>query len=860
MLKHVGDMKKAVSKGAITLTLVLLCGIFIFGFQEHKASVSEEITQSSMQQKKSVLFISSYSESFITVDLQKQGIHDVFDKKNIQVDIEYMDMKNYDTAQNANLFYQRMQYKILHHPKYDAILLGDDAALRFAMTYQKELFPEIPMVFLCVNEVPFALTAGENPYITGAVEKFYLKDTINTALKFQPAVRNIVAIYDDTLTGQGDRVQFYALKKNYPDCSFTGIDTSEISHTEFGSRLDAIAGNSIIIYLDNYEDADGKQYGITDSVGFIVKHARVPVYRPSIGGVGEGLIGGKMVSYDDSGRVAAEMVVKILKGANVADIPVQTEGVSKYYFDENVLRKFKISDDLLPKDAVVVNRPATFYERYQKAVIPATIIGIICILALMAVILDNMRQRRLSRELRSSHEALKMTYEKLMETEEKLEQQYLETREYIRRLEEKEECIQYQAEHDYLTNLPNRRAAMSAIDRSISRKEKVTIMLLDIDDFKEINDTDGHVCGDMVLTELAERLIKLEKEEKIYVSRFGGDEFLIIVPGINQGRTEDLIDKIKQLFTKTFVLNGTERKVRSSIGIVCAETGMEKTGDLIANADLALYSGKRSGKNASVFYHSDMKNKLIEKNRMEMLLGQACEEDGFTILYQPQIELRTGKTNCYEALVRLKGNRMSPAMFIPVAEESGQIVAIGRIVTEKVIEQMVLWREHGMTQRPVSINFSSRQMEDAGYVSYLKGLLSHYDISPEMIEIEITESILIKNNEKAMKLFDDFVSIGVSLVLDDFGTGYSSINYLTYIPVQKIKLDKLISDNYLQDGKEELIENIIRLIHSLGLKITVEGIEQEHQVERLRKFSCDYIQGYIYSKPVSGLEIEKSGL
>jgi EAL domain-containing protein (putative c-di-GMP-specific phosphodiesterase class I) len=203
---------------------------------------------------------------------------------------------------------------------------------------------------------------------------------------------------------------------------------------------------------------------------------------------------------------------------------------------------------------------------------------------------------------------------------------------------------------------------------------------------------------------------------------------------------------------------------------------------------------------------------------------------------------------------------MSPAMFIPVAEESGQIVAIGRIVTEKVIEQMVLWREHGMTQRPVSINFSSRQMEDAGYVSYLKGLLSHYDISPEMIEIEITESILIKNNEKAMKLFDDFVSIGVSLVLDDFGTGYSSINYLTYIPVQKIKLDKLISDNYLQDGKEELIENIIRLIHSLGLKITVEGIEQEHQVERLRKFSCDYIQGYIYSKPVSGLEIEKSGL
>ncbi|MGC4019154.1 MAG: EAL domain-containing protein [Muricomes sp.] len=170
---------------------------------------------------------------------------------------------------------------------------------------------------------------------------------------------------------------------------------------------------------------------------------------------------------------------------------------------------------------------------------------------------------------------------------------------------------------------------------------------------------------------------------------------------------------------------------------------------------------------------------------------------------------------------------------------------------------MALWRSHGVELHPVAINFSSKQIKDKGYVRYLKNLLDEHHISAELIEIEITESIFINNNEKAMKLFDDFLSIGVRLALDDFGTGYSSINYLTYIPVTKIKIDKSFVDIFLIDGKDAFIENVIRLAHCLGLKIAVEGVEEKWQHDRLKEFDCDFIQGYYFSKPISGEEIEQ---
>jgi diguanylate cyclase (GGDEF)-like protein len=778
--------------------------------------------------QKQVLFISSYNECLKSVDYQKRGIYEVFDKKNIHLDIEYMDMAHYDTLENENLFYQRLNYKLHHHDKYDAVLLGDDAALHFAEEYQDELFKNIPMVFFCVNDIDDAREAGKNPYITGIIEEFSLRETVDIAAKFHPDAKKVIAIYDNSLTGTGDQKQFFALKEAYPEYAFSGINTSECTHEEFARKLESISSDSIVIYLDSLEDAEHKSYSVSDSIQYISAHCSVPVYSSSFKGMGDGLTGGKLFSFLNAGRSAASLVITILNGSPVADIPVSTKDESLYCFDYSIMKKYNISMSKIPRNALIINKAPTFLGQYKTVLIPSAAVLAFMLLILIIVLMDNLHTKRFAYALQS----------------------------YNLQLKEKEEQIFYQTKHDYLTGLPNRQDAIEMLSSMIAGSESVTIMLMDLDDFKEINDSEGHACGDAILIEAGKRFSKLIHDEHIYASRSGGDEFLLLTKETKTDSINSLLNKIKKTFDKPVIFNRKEHYLKISIGIASSDSRTAKTSELIGNADLAMFSAKKSGKNTYVYYDSVMKTQFTQKKQIETILSEACRNDGFVVLYQPQVDLTTGRTHCFEALVRLKDNSMGPGLFIPVAEETDIILSIGRIVTEKVITQMVEWRKQGFELHPVSINFSSKQIRDQEYVSYLKSLLDIYHISPNLIEIEITESILLAHNANAMKLFADFTAIGVNLALDDFGTGYSSINYLTYIPVKKIKLDKSFIDIYLHEGKDEVIDNIIRLSHCLGLKITVEGIEKKEQYDRLKDFSCDYIQGYYFSAPVTGDKIE----
>lgn len=834
------------------LTAALLFALIYYIFFYRKEGIQIDGNYSP---DKHVLFISSYSESFDTIDLQKAGISRAFEGRNIQLDIAYMDMKNYDHPENVDLFYQTLRYKLANTKKYDAVLIGDDAALKFSEDHQEELFKGIPMVFFCINDVEHAVRAGENPYITGAVEDFYLQDTIDIAIKFQPKAKKIIAIYDSTLTGQGDGKQFYALEDNYPAYEFLGVNTSEYTLDEYGKLLSQISDDSILIYMSSFQDADGNFYTIADSTRYIVAHAKVPVYRNSVGGIGEGLIGGKIVSYEESGFEAASMIVDILNGKDIADIPVVTKGESQYTFDYQVLKKYGIDPSLAPADAVFVNKELTIFEAYRSILVPMLAFVLVCLIVLLAVMVDNLRRRRLTRELQNSHDELTETYNKLIAVEEMLKQQYEENREYTDSLEKKESFIRYQAEHDYLTDLPNRRSAMEELRLRLEAKIECTVMIVDIDDFKEINDSFGHTCGDAVLREVSARLKELMEAGLFYASRFGGDEFLIIVNAAQIKPEDSAIVQLKRVFAKPIEFEEKKHYIKVSMGIASSKDEAEEAGDIVSNADYAMYTAKKSGENEFVYYNAGMKDEANQRKEIRGIIDDACRNDGFYVVYQPQVDTMTGMIECYEALVRLKGRAISPAQFITVAEETDSILMIGRIVTKKAVEQIVSWREQGYALRPVSINFSSKQILDKGYVAYLKGLLEKYEVSSELIEIEITESIFINDNEKAMKLFEDFQSIGVGLALDDFGTGYSSISYLTYIPVQKIKLDKSLVDTFLVDGKDAFVDNIVRLAHCLGLKITIEGIEEECQHNRLKDFACDFIQGYYFSKPLTGEEV-----
>ncbi len=834
------------------LTMIVLFALiyYIFFYREEGMLPRRDYSAD-----KRVLFVSSYSESFDTIDLQKAGINRAFEAKNIRLDIAYMDMKNYDHPENVELFYQMLRYKLANTKRYDAILIGDDAALTFAEEHQEELFKGIPLVFFCINDVEHAVRAGDNPYITGAIEDFYLQDTIDIAIKFQPEAKTIINIYDGTLTGLGDGKQFYALEDSYPDYVFLGINSSEYTRAEFGKLLDQISKDSILIYMSNFEDAEGNSYTISDSAQYIAAHAKVPVYRSSVGGIGEGVLGGKIVSYEQSGFEAGSMIVDILNGKEIADIPVVTKGESQYTFDYQMLEKYGINSSLLPDNAVIVNKGLTIFEAYRNILVPVLTFVLLCLIALLAAMIDNLRRRRLTRELQSSHDELMETYNKLIVAEEMLKQQYDENREYTESLEKKEAFIRYQAEHDYLTDLPNRRSAMEELRLRLEDEVACTIIIIDIDDFKEINDSFGHTCGDAVLREMSARLKAMVAEGLFYAARFGGDEFLVIINAKEIKAEDNAFFQLKRVFAKPVEFEEKKHYIKVSMGIASSGDGVTEVGEIVSHADFAMYVAKNSGEDEYVYYNAGMQDEANQRKEIKSILGDACRNDGFYVVYQPQVDTLTGMIECYEALVRLKDRAISPAQFITVAEETDLILMIGRIVTKKAVEQIVLWREQGYALRPISINFSSKQILDKGYVAYLKGLLEKYEVSSDLIEIEITESIFINNNEKAMKLFEDFQSIGVGLALDDFGIGYSSISYLTYIPVQKIKLDKSLVDTFLVDGKDAFIDNIVRLAHCLGLKITIEGIEEEHQRNRLKDFACDFIQGYYFSKPLVGEEV-----
>ncbi len=756
-----------------------------------------------------VLFISSYSEAFETVDLQKAGIHSVFDKAGVSLDIEYMNMKQYNTAENEKMFYQHLKYKLLRHDAYDAVLLGDDAALVFAEKYQNELFSGIPLVFFCVNDFDRAKEAGKNPMITGAVEEMYLKDTIDTALSFQKNALYVVSIYDNTLTGKGDQAQFYSLRSYYPGCIFSGINASEYTHENFIIRLESIAHNSIVLYQSAFEDAEGKPYTISEMAQCIADHTHVPVYRASIGGVGEGLLGGKMVSYENSGSAAAEIVMQIFNGKKPSEIPVQMTGKSQYIFDYKVIQKFDINPALIPSGSILLNKNQSLFDKYRRELPVIGALVVIVLLVIIMLINDNVKRRGFVN-------------------------QFL-----------------YQAEHDFLTGLLNRRAVMYRINSMNEQGKKIALILLDIDDFKLVNDAEGHSVGDAILKEAARRMWILADREECKVARFSGDEFLFYTDKIDPTFVQSLVEKIIGLFNEPISSEYGSYLLKLSLGVAASSDEHESSEALIANADLAMYSIKRTGKNNYAYFDEKMKYDIMQKKMIESALEDACNNDGFKIVYQPQVNTGDGTTYCYEALLRLKNKSFSPAQFIPVAENSDTIIKIGRIVMRLVVSELSALRSRGQKVYPVSVNFSSMQLRDVGYVDYMKKLFAQYEIPPSLIEIEITESIFLGRTERAMKLFSDFASAGVSLTLDDFGTGYSSINYLTYIPVKKIKLDKSLIDIYLQEGKDAFVENIIRLAHSLNLKITVEGIEKKEQYERLKEFSCDYIQGYYFSRPVS---------
>lgn len=415
------------------------------------------------------------------------------------------------------------------------------------------------------------------------------------------------------------------------------------------------------------------------------------------------------------------------------------------------------------------------------------------------------------------------------------------------------------AKEDSLTRLANRAMFEESLDRAVSlsqrRGSSFAVMLLDLDRFKEINDTLGHNVGDMLLVLIAERLKKVTRAEDV-IARLGGDEFALLLEGITtQDVAGSIARKILDALSKPTPIDGKNLNISTSIGIaMCPENGRSPI-TLMQNADMALYLAKDKGRNNYQFFTDELQQRLHHELTLEQELRVAIKKEQFCLHYQPQVSLSEGHVIGFEALVRWnhpdKG-LLSPDAFIPIAEKTGLIVEIGDWVLRAACAQLKVWRDMGFQDLQMAINISPKQLRGKHFFDEIIEVMEQNRLDIDSIELELTEAMFTDTSERNLSFFRKIRDQGIRIAIDDFGTGYSSLGYLKHFPVDRLKIDRsFVSGDNTGLEERNITQSIITLGHGLGMKVIAEGIETLEQAELLKNQSCDEGQGYYFSKPLS---------
>jgi diguanylate cyclase (GGDEF)-like protein/PAS domain S-box-containing protein len=415
---------------------------------------------------------------------------------------------------------------------------------------------------------------------------------------------------------------------------------------------------------------------------------------------------------------------------------------------------------------------------------------------------------------------------------------------------------------DVLTGLPNRLLLTERIRQSIvyaSRNENgFALLFLDLDHFKQINDSLGHPFGDRVLIEVTERLKRCLRHVDT-AARLGGDEFVLVLHQADAGGAEICARRVLDELRAPFNLDDINFTVTCSIGIALYPEDGENMDDLIKNADSAMYHVKERGRSDFRFYQRQMNIGLLSRMKIDHAMRQALVNEQFRLHYQPLVDLRTGTVIGAEALIRWHDHdlgEVSPGQFIPIAEETGVIVAIGQWVIETAMKQAVRWNSAGQSMR-ISVNVSALQFQQPDFVENIAQELLNNELNPECIELELTESILIRDVDETLKKLASLAALGVKMSIDDFGTGYSSLSYLKRFPINKLKIDRSFVMHLPADESDiAIVSAIISMAHALHLKVIAEGVETEAQKQLLESLQCDEIQGFLYAKALPAIEFE----
>lgn len=436
---------------------------------------------------------------------------------------------------------------------------------------------------------------------------------------------------------------------------------------------------------------------------------------------------------------------------------------------------------------------------------------------------------------------------------------YLAVKEDITFRKQQEARILRQAHFDSLTDLPNRFLSLDRLSQLLNEAQRnndmVAVLFLDLDDFKKVNDTLGHETGDKLLVEAAERLRNAVRSGDT-VGRLGGDEFIVLLGGLEDevdalAVTENLLNGFKHAFR----IDGRELILTTSIGIALFPEDGDNASEILRNADSAMYHAKELGRGTYSYFTETMNREVSRRLALEEQIHGALDRGEFELLYQPKIDVSHGRIIGTEALLRWHNpalGEVSPVEFIPIAEQTGLIVPIGRFVLIEALTKTAQWQQNHDPDFQIAVNLSPRQFRDPGLVSFIKEAMEQSSVTSDCLELEITEGVLLAGSSFIDDALGELSEIGVSIAMDDFGTGYSSLSYLRRYPFDVLKIDRsFISDITVDQADRELINAAIAMAHGLNLKVVAEGVETEAQLNHLKEQNCDYAQGYFFSQPVS---------
>ncbi|WP_420590748.1 EAL domain-containing protein [Bacterioplanoides sp.] len=1045
---------------------LFLCLLLFFPllFSGHSVS-AQDLSQ------KRILLLFSYHSTFPTSTKVLDGLHQAFADNQPILDVEYMDSKHINDDASQQLFRQLLGYKLKRLPAYDLIITADDNALDFVIANHQPLFAGAPVIFLGVNDLNKALSLEDTPWITGVVEAPSFADSLSVARGLFPQRDNVYVIVDNRVSGQSDYKSLLGFKQDFADLHFHPLSLQQLNWQQLGNQLSLLGSRDLVLLLSAYSDKDSNFKTFDESLAFITEHNQVPLFHFWEHGMGDGILGGVLVSHKEQGLQAGMMARRVLSGESIDNINILANSPNRPMFDFQQLKTFGLQRSQLPQDSLVLFQPESLWYKYRTQLSVLTLFFLMLIGAAMYLINNNIKMRRLSHRLaeqtsffrllmatlpdlvwikdpkgvylacnkrfeqffgasekdivnktdydfvekeladafrnndllalnsnsrsineeqiqyasdgrtelletiktpvydkqhgrllgvlgvgrditqrKANEESLRLLASVVKNTAEgvvitnadrriiEINSAFSEITGYqreealgnnpsmlksgeqgpsfyanmwhnindrgrwsgeiynrrkngdifpawqtisevrnnagdithyvsvfsdISELKKTQEKISYLAYHDSLTNLPNRVLLKERLDQAIKHADRsgqsFTLMYMDLDNFKNINDSMGHTEGDQLLIDVADNLRSILRE-KDTIGRLGGDEFVLLFDDLDHPeQAAHLAEKILEHIQQPIQLSNNVVNVSASIGICMYPQDGSDAGELWRNSDAAMYRAKQLGRNTYNFYTEELTRQASERMQIESDLRHALIRNEFALYYQPQIDTETQQIIGVEALIRWihpERGLVPPDQFIPVAEETGLILAIGEWVLEQAAWQAKTWLDQGINIGAVAVNIAGPQITKEDLTEKVKSVLKRYDLPPQHLALELTETFIM-TNEQTIRHLQQLSELGIELAIDDFGTGYSSLSYLKKLPIHKLKIDKsFIGDIPVDADDMAICRTIIALSENLGLSVLAEGVETMEQSDYLKQHGCIQAQGYGYSRPLPAPELE----